>query len=52
MNQEYSQAISGPDQPVDFVSDQIELDIPVEGISLQGGWRITPLTTPVVSASC
>ena len=49
MKQEYSEAVPGPDQPVDFESDQIELDIPDDGVSLQGGWTITPLTTPVVS---
>ena len=48
MKQEYSEAVPGPDQPVDFESDQIELDIPDDGVSLQGGWIITPLTTPVV----
>ena len=45
----YNQALPGPDQPVDFESDQIELGIPEDGITLQGGWVLTPLTTLVVS---
>ena len=48
MELKYTEAVPGPDQPVDFESDQIELDIPDEGVSLQG-WRIIPLTAPVVS---
>ena len=49
MKEEYSQALPGPDQPVEFESDEIKLDIPEDGISLQGGWMITPLASPVVS---
>ena len=49
MKQEYSGALPGPDQLVDFESDQIEMDIPFEGVPVQGGWTITPLAAPVVS---
>lgn len=34
---------------IEFESDRITLDIPLEGISLDGGWNIRPLTQPVVS---
>ena len=44
------QAKLGPAQPVQFESEQIELDIPLEGVKLEEGWVITPLTAPVVSA--
>ena len=52
VKKEYRQeqhALPGPDQPVDFESDQIEVDIPLDGVTLDGGWVITPLTAPVVS---
>lgn len=42
------QVHTGPDQPLEFESDKIELDIPREGITLQEGWKITPLIAPVV----
>ena len=53
VKQEYHQerqALVGPVQPVDFESDQIKLDIPPDGITIKGGWIITPLTAPVVSS--
>ena len=43
-------AISGPYQPVDFESDTIALDIPLEGITIND-WNLTPLTRPIVSYS-
>ena len=45
---EKSKAVEGPNQLVEFVSDKIELDIPEEGIALEGGWKITPQIAPVV----
>ena len=42
-------AILGLHQPVEFESDTISLDIPMEGISIKG-WKITPLIRPVVSS--
>ena len=39
----------GPKQLVEFESDAITLDVPMEGIS-PNGWTITPLTHPVVSS--
>ena len=42
------QALPGPDLLVDFEKDQIKLDIPEEGITLDEGWTITPLIPPVV----
>ena len=46
---EYSEkgALAGPHQPVEFESDMISLDIPMEGITIEG-WKITPLIRPVV----
>ena len=41
-------AIAGPDLVVEFESHEIELDIPREGITLDEGWKITPLIAPVV----
>ena len=43
-----SKAVAGPDQLVEFVSDEIKLDIPKKGITLEGGWKITPQIAPVV----
>ena len=43
-------AIPGPYQPVEFDSDMIMLDIPIEGTTIKG-WTITPLVRPVVSSS-
>ena len=40
-------AIEGPCISVEFGEDRIELDIPMEGINI-GGWRITPLMSPMV----
>ena len=34
---------------VDFESDAITLDIPVEGVTIKG-WEIVPLVPPVVSS--
>ena len=33
---------------VEFEKDCIELDIPMEGITTKGGWKITPQMPPVV----
>ena len=43
-------ALRGPEQPIKFESDVIELDIPLDGTTVSGGWRLRPLTPPVVSA--
>ena len=32
-----------------FESDNITIDIPLKGINIEGGWKIMPLTNPVVS---
>ena len=42
-------AILGLQQPVEFESDEITLDILLEGIAIKG-WKITPLMRPVVSS--
>ena len=42
-------ALPGPHQPVEFDSDMITLDIPIEGTTING-WTITPLMPPVVSS--
>ena len=50
MREEYEKkgAVLGLHQPVDFESDMITLDIPMEGVSISG-WKIIPLVHPVVS---
>ena len=43
-------AEEGPEQPLDFESEEVSLDIPYPtGVKLEGGWKLTPLTHPVVS---
>ena len=42
-------AIEGPDQQIEFDSTEIILDIPLEGIELEGGWKVVPLVAPIVS---
>ena len=46
-------AVKGHDQKIDFEDDSIRLDIPFpseEGImTVNGGWRITAVSAPVVS---
>lgn len=42
-------AIVGPDQEVIFEGEEITLDIPKEGVSLENGWTIIPYTHPGVS---
>ena len=43
-------AEEGPEQPLDFESEEVKLDIPwPTGVKLEGGWKLTPLTNPVVS---
>ena len=37
------------EQPVMFKEDKIELSIPKDGLDLDGGWTIHPLTVPIVS---
>ena len=41
-------AIEGPDLLFEFESNKIELDIPMEGITIDGGWKINPHMNPVV----
>lgn len=45
---ENSRALLGFRQVVEFESDAVSLNIPMEGITV-GGWTITPLIRPVVS---
>ena len=40
--------IEGPDLLIEFESNEIKLDIPMEGITIDGGWKITPHMNPVV----
>ena len=46
-------AVQGHDQKIDFKKESIKLDIPfpsTEGITtVNGGWRITAVSTPTVS---
>ena len=50
MKNEYEKkgAKPGLHQPLEFESDSITLDIPLEGITING-WIIIPLMRPVVS---
>ena len=41
--------VRGPEQTIEFESNEIKLDIPTEGIELSNGWKVTPLVNPVVS---
>ena len=40
--------VLGPTMPLEFESDTIRIDIPNEGICVEG-WKIIPLTPPIVS---
>ena len=39
----------GADQPLEFESNLISLDIPTMGIDTDNGWRIVPLSPPQVA---
>ena len=39
-----------PELKVDFESDRITLDIPLKGTDILSGWKIIPLTPPLVSS--
>ena len=43
-----SKALLGLHQIIEFESDAVTLDIPMEGVASKG-WSITPLVRPVVS---
>ena len=45
---EENKAVAGADLPVEFESNGIKLSIPMEGVTLKGGWKITPQIPPVV----
>ena len=49
--QKYKQGSLGLEQHIDFESNEIKLDIPMEGTELNEGWKITPMAVPVVSIS-
>ena len=36
------------DQVVEFESDRFTINIPMEGIAVEGGWNVRPLARPVV----
>ena len=50
VQQQYSAsgATSGPHLSVEFETDTISLEVPSEGVTLENGWRIFPLLSPVV----
>ena len=50
MRREYKEKEAQQDSElvVEFESDRIAIDIPLEGIVV-GGWKITPLAAPVVA---
>ena len=37
------------EQPVVFKEDKIELNIPKDGLDVDGSWTVQPLTVPIVS---
>ena len=49
--EKYKQGSLGLEQYIDFESNEIKLDIPMEGTKLNEGWKITPMAVPVVSIS-
>ena len=51
MKEEYIRegAVRDLHQSIEFESDAISLDIPLEGVNTKG-WKITPLIHPVVSS--
>ena len=51
MEKYYSErkAQAGPNQPVEFVTDEIRLDLPMEETKVNDMWTILPLIEPVVS---
>ena len=50
VKQEYTAkgATTGPDLRVEFESSSISLQLPSEGVTLEGGWKIVPMFHPVV----
>ena len=44
----YAAAKRGPHFPVKFEEDEISLDIPDHVTVVEEGWKITPLTPPLV----
>ena len=39
------------DQIIQFESESITVDIPLEGVTVEGGWKIKPQGRPVVRLS-
>ena len=39
----------GQEQVIEFDSDYISIDVPLEGVIKEEGWKIRPLGRPVVS---
>ena len=42
----------GPHVAVQFEEDHISLDIPDHVTVVEGGWKIVPLTPPLVGSTC
>ncbi len=53
MSEEYSsiEAIIGVNHILEFEEDRITLDIPMAGVEVSGGWKITPMFYPTVEIS-
>ena len=49
VEEKYSQSDQGPEQPIEFESNEIKLDIPREGTKLKEGWMVIPMIKPIVS---
>ena len=50
VQQEYTTrgATIGPDLLIEFESDHLSLELPSEGVTLEGGWKLFPLFNPMV----
>ena len=51
VKKEYKNAERDYDKMFEFESDRITIDIPEEGIVTGGGWKLKPVSNPVVSGS-
>ncbi len=51
MCEEYlsKRAVLGLNLCIDFEEDRVRLDIPMEGMVIKDGWKLTPLFFPTVS---
>ena len=48
VRERYSGAVAGPELDVTFVGEEIVLDLPKGGVTVNSNWTITPLSYPKV----